>query len=190
MQVYTFEAGQDNKDNKVVATRAREYPAQRDKGKMIRLGSKIISPKRLLEIAQNNSLNGKSYNILVRNCQAWSVSHVFFLITYSVRFPCEISDGLLLEMPQREKIKRLPRIFLANENLKDERKSSTAGFTRKTKQISMKIHPLLNEEAEFNLSLSFLSVGLVFAVSSTGARSFAVTYRRSSSRSNSGTPRT
>ena len=99
VQVYTFEAGQDNKDNKVVATRAREYPAQRDKGKMIRLGSKIISPKRLLEIALSNSLNGKSYNIRERNCQAWSVSHVFFLITYRIRFPCEINDGLLLEMP-------------------------------------------------------------------------------------------
>jgi len=71
-KVYTFEAGQENKDtDRVVATRALEYPAQRDKGKMIRLGSKIISPKRLLEIALSNSLNGKSYNILVRNCQAW-----------------------------------------------------------------------------------------------------------------------
>ena len=100
MQVYTFEAGQEGKDtDRVVATRALEYPAQRDKGKMIRLGSKIISPKRLLEIALSNSLNGKSYNIRERNCQAWSVSHVFFLITYRIRFPCEINDGLLLEMP-------------------------------------------------------------------------------------------
>jgi hypothetical protein len=71
-KVYTFEAGQQGKEaDRVVATRTLDYPHKKETGKLIQLGSKCISPKQLLQIAQNVSINGKSYNILVRNCQAW-----------------------------------------------------------------------------------------------------------------------
>ena len=74
--MYTFEAGKNADENTglVKATRSEEYPAEPDKGKWKELGTEIISPKRLAEIARNNPLNGKPYHILARNCQTWSVS--------------------------------------------------------------------------------------------------------------------
>ena len=71
-RVFTFEAGKgEGQDNRIIATRSQQYPEERDKGKLVKLGTKCISPKKLLEYARSVSLNGKSYNLLIRNCQAW-----------------------------------------------------------------------------------------------------------------------
>jgi hypothetical protein len=71
-RVFTFEAGKgEGQDNRIIATRSQQYPEERDKGKLVKLGTKFISPKRLLEYARSVSLNGQTYNLLIRNCQAW-----------------------------------------------------------------------------------------------------------------------
>lgn len=71
-RVFTFEAGAEEKNSsKIIATRSMEYPTKHDKGRLNELGTKCVSPKQLLEYAQQVSLNGQSYDLIFRNCQAW-----------------------------------------------------------------------------------------------------------------------
>ena len=71
-RVFTFEAGAEEKQaSKIIATRSMEYPPPNDNLKRKELGTKVVSPKQLLEHAQKVSLNGKPYNLITQNCQAW-----------------------------------------------------------------------------------------------------------------------
>jgi hypothetical protein len=79
-RVFTFEAGaEQSQGSKIIATRSMEYPPPNDNLKRIELGAKCVSPRQLLEYAQKVSLNGKPYNLIIRNCQAWCKKFCSFI---------------------------------------------------------------------------------------------------------------
>ena len=75
-------------DGKLTAYQTQAVP-KKAVGKY-RIGEVEISPKSLLEIAQNNCCNGKDYDLLSMNCQSWVTE---FLRAIDLHNEIKIWDG-------------------------------------------------------------------------------------------------